>query len=338
MDDVGLEFAARQAGIAGVLQPFHAARCKIRRGAYAAHVGQHFEGNGRGFERHCRFAAVPAADREQFATDFPGIGIAPLDHVGRKRQGGAKGVDVIAGQHVCHDASLLAWFGRVNVVILRVMSKPREADLYGPVKAHLTRQGYAVKGEVGAADVVGRRGDDVVVVELKLGFSLALFHQGIERLAVTDEVYVAVPAGGKDKALRSNVKLARRLGLGVLTVRLRDGFVEALADPGPYAARKLKKKKKALLRAFDRLEGDPNEGGATRHGIVTGYRQDALKCARFLAVHGASKGAKVAEWTEVPGATRIMADDHYKWFTRVERGVYGLTAAGKAGLADWGDV
>ena len=195
-----------------------------------------------------------------------------------------------------------------------------------------------MKGEVGAADVVGVRGDDMVIVELKLGFSLVLFHQGIDRLAVSDDVYVAVPAGGKTKALRNNVKMARRLGLGVLTVRLRDGFVEVLADPGPYAARKVKKKKKTLLRAFERLEGDPNEGGATRHGIVTGYRQDALKCARFLAVHGPSKGAQVAEWAEVPSATRIMADDHYGWFTRVERGVYGLTKAGEAGLADWADV
>lgn len=218
------------------------------------------------------------------------------------------------------------------------MSKAKESDLYGPVKAYLTRQGYDVKGEVGAADVVGRRGDDVVIVELKLGFSLALFHQGIERLGVSDDVYVAVPAGGKTKALRNNVKLARRLGLGVLTVRLRDGFVEALADPGPYAARKIKKKKKAMLRAFDRLEGDPNEGGATRHGIVTGYRQDAVKCARFLAVHGPSKGSKVAEWAEVPVATRIMRDDHYGWFEKVSVGVYGLTAKGKKGLMDWSDV
>jgi len=218
------------------------------------------------------------------------------------------------------------------------MSKAKEADLYAPVKAFLQRQGYDVKGEVGAADVVGRRGADLVVVELKLGFSLALFHQGIERLALTDDVYVAVPAGGKDRALRTNVKLARRLGLGVLSVRVRDGFVEALADPGPYVARKLKKKKTALLRAFDRLEGDPNEGGSTRHGIVTGYRQDALKCARFLAVHGPSKASKVAEWAEVPVARNIMANDHYGWFQRVERGVYGLSAAGLKGLADWGDV
>ncbi|WP_106746084.1 DUF2161 domain-containing phosphodiesterase [Yoonia maritima] len=213
----------------------------------------------------------------------------------------------------------------------------READLYPPIKAHLQRQGYDVKGEVGAADVVARRGDDLVVVELKLGFSLALFHQGIERLLVTDHVYVAVPAGGRAKALKANVKLARRVGLGVMTVRERDGFVEVLADPAPYTPRKSKKKHTRLVRAFDRLQGDPNSGGATRHGIVTGYRQDAVRCARFLAIHGPSKGAKVKEWTEVPQATRIMADDHYGWFERVERGVYGLTKAGQKGLADFGD-
>ncbi|MCF2906435.1 DUF2161 family putative PD-(D/E)XK-type phosphodiesterase [Octadecabacter sp. CECT 8868] len=218
------------------------------------------------------------------------------------------------------------------------MSKPREADLYAPVKAYLQRQGYDVKGEVGAADVVGRRGDEVVIVELKVGFSLALFHQGIERLAVTDDVYVAVPAGGKNKALRSNVKLARRLGLGVLTVRLRDGVVEALADPGPYAARKIKKKKTKMLRAFDRLDGDPNEGGATRHGIVTGYRQDALKCALYLVNSGAEKGAIVAKATGVPVATRIMRDNHYGWFEKVEKGVYSLTPKGQQGVKDWGDV
>ncbi len=219
------------------------------------------------------------------------------------------------------------------------MTKLREADLYPPIKAYLERQGYDVKGEVEAADVVARRGAEApVIVELKLGFSLALFHQGIERLAMTDLVYLAIPAGGKTKALKANVKLARRVGLGVMTVRLRDGHVEVLADPGPYAPLRSKKKAARLLRAYDRLKGDPNSGGATRHGIVTGYRQDALRCARFLAVHGPSKGATVKNWAEVPDATRIMAADHYGWFQRVSRGVYDLTEAGHQGLADYGDV
>ncbi|MEJ6477299.1 MAG: DUF2161 family putative PD-(D/E)XK-type phosphodiesterase [Octadecabacter sp.] len=217
------------------------------------------------------------------------------------------------------------------------MNKPREADLYPHVKAYLEGQGYDVKGEVGKADVVARRGgEEPVIVELKLGFTLTLFHQAVSRQGLSDLVYMAVPMPKKGGA--DNIALARRLGVGVLFVRLRDGHVEAMCDPGPYHARKSKKKSQRLLRAFDRLRGDPNAGGATRHGIVTGYRQDALACARFLAVHGPSKASKVAEWTEVPPARQIMANDHYGWFTRVERGVYGLTKAGKAGLGDWGDT
>lgn len=213
----------------------------------------------------------------------------------------------------------------------------RETELYGPVKAHLEAQGYEVKGEVGAADVVARRGDEPpLVVELKTGFTLALFHQAVDRLALTDLVYVAVPKP-KTKAAKANVRLARRLGIGVLFVRPRDGLVEVICDPGPYRPRQSPKKTQRLLRAFDRLRGDPNDGGATRHGIVTGYRQDALACARFLAVHGPTKASVVAEWTEVPVARRIMADNHYGWFVRVQTGIYGLTDAGQAGLADWGE-
>lgn len=214
----------------------------------------------------------------------------------------------------------------------------REAELYPPIKAYLERQGYEVKGEVGAADVVALRGaEPPVIVELKLGFSLALFHQALDRLAMTDHVYVAVPRPKGRKALRDNLRLCRRLGLGLLTVR-EDALVECHGDPGPYAPRKSAVKRTRLLRAFERLEGDPNDGGATRHGIVTGYRQDALKCARYLAECGPEKGAIIARATGVAAATRIMRDNHYGWFEKVETGIYALTTAGQQGLADWGDA
>ncbi len=214
----------------------------------------------------------------------------------------------------------------------------REQDLYPPVKALLERQGYTVKGEVGAADIVAVRGDEPpVIVELKLRFSLALFHQAIARLKVTDQVYVAVckPKGRTARrALRDNLALCRRLGLGLITVK-PDGRVEVQCDPGPYAPRKNKVRAARLLREFDRLQGDPNAGGATRHGIVTAYRQDALKCASHLAEHGAAKGAEVAKATGVTEATRLMRINHYGWFDKVEKGVYSLNEAGFEGLKHW---
>ena len=218
----------------------------------------------------------------------------------------------------------------------------RETDLYPPVKAYLEDQGYTVKAEVGAADVVALRdGEPPVVVELKLGFSLALFHQCIARLQVSDDVYLAVARQtGKrfHKSLKDNIRLARRLGLGVMTVRLKDGLVEVHCDPGPYTPRKSKKRQGALLREFARRQGDPNDGGQTRAGLVTAYRQDALKIALYLFEVGASKGADVARATDVPAATRMMRDDHYGWFEKVEKGIYGLTPAGAEAVSTSGRI
>ncbi|WP_158968981.1 DUF2161 domain-containing phosphodiesterase [Chachezhania sediminis] len=214
----------------------------------------------------------------------------------------------------------------------------RETDLYAPVKALLERQGYVVKGEVGAADIVACRGaEDPVIVELKRGFALALYLQAMERLKVTDHVYIAVPKpAGRTarRALKDNTGLCRRLGLGLITV-LPDGRTEVQCDPGPYAPRQSKQKKARLLREFERLEGDPNDGGATRHGIVTAYRQDALRCAAHLAGEGPCKGAMVARATGVKAATRVMADNHYGWFERVATGIYGITDKGRDGLKHW---
>ncbi len=217
----------------------------------------------------------------------------------------------------------------------------READLYPHVKAYLEAQGYTVKGEVGAVDLVALRGDEEpLIVELKLRLNLTLYHQAVTRLRLTDLVYIAVlkPTGrSARRALRENRILCRRLGLGFLTVR-EDGVVEAHCDPAPYAPRQTKAKREKLLREFHRLEGDPNAGGATRHGIVTAYRQDALRCAIYLAETGAEKGAIVAKATGVANATTLMRDNHYGWFRRVEKGVYDLAPEGRQGLADWGDI
>lgn len=213
----------------------------------------------------------------------------------------------------------------------------RETDLYEPVKAMLEAQGYSVKGEIGAADLMAVRGAEApVIVELKTGFTLSLFHQAVERQRLSDAVYIAAPRGSGAvfaRALKGNLALCRRLGLGLITVRMRDRLVEIHADPAPYRPRPATQKRERLLREFQRREGDPNAGGSTRKGIVTAYRQDALRCARHLAAAGPTKAALVAKATGVEKARNILADDHYGWFERIETGIYMLTPKGRAALA-----
>ncbi len=220
--------------------------------------------------------------------------------------------------------------------------KPRETDLYGPIKTLFGGQGYEVKGEIGAADVVGVRGiEDPIIIELKTTFSLSLFHQAVQRQSMSDHIYIAVPRGtGKpfQKALKSNKTLCRRLGLGLITVRLKDSFVEIHLDPAPYKPRQIARKKTRLLREFAKRVGDPNSGGATRQGLMTAYRQAALKCVKVLQQNGPTKAAYVAKAAQVDNARNLMSDNHYGWFERVQTGIYALTPNGEAAITSFADA
>jgi hypothetical protein len=213
-----------------------------------------------------------------------------------------------------------------------------ESDLYAPVKALLEGQGYSVKGEVQGCDVVAvRGGDPPVIVELKRVFGLGLVLQGINRLAISDTIYLAV--GAWPKNMRDTKKLCRRLGFGLMIVD--KARVDVLLDPAPGTPRKNKRRVGRLLGEHARRVGDPNLGGSsTKVPMMTAYRQQALRCASLLATNGPMKVAMLKEKADAPKAASILSADHYGWFERVERGIYGLTPKGREGLAlhGWKDA
>ena len=219
----------------------------------------------------------------------------------------------------------------------------KETELYAPIKTYLEGQGYAVKAEVKDCDLVAIRGDEPpVIVELKLSLSITLLMQGIDRQTMTDAVYVAVPAGKGMRwasQVKDAVKLCRRLGLGLISVRFDRATpsVLVLCDAGPYRPRKVKARKAALLKEFERRVGDPNTGGQTKRKIITAYRQDALRIAVALT-DGPNKPRILAVELGVEKAAGILQADHYGWFERVERGVYALRPAGVDALKTYADV
>jgi hypothetical protein len=207
---------------------------------------------------------------------------------------------------------------------------PLESDLYAPVKALLEGQGYIVKGEVRGCDVVGLRGEEPpVIVELKRAFGLGLVLQGIDRLALSERVYLAV--GQWPRQIRNVKKLCRRLGLGLLVVA--GTRADIVLDPLPYKPRTNKRKVGRLLGEHRARVGDPNLGGsAMKAPMMTAYRQEALRCAELLASHGPMKLAAVRIAANAPRAASILQQDVYGWFERIERGTYALTPAGRRGL------
>lgn len=215
----------------------------------------------------------------------------------------------------------------------------RETELYLPVKQYFCSLGYEVKSEICGCDIVARGCDQSwTIIELKTVFSLQLIYQGLERLAITDLVYLAVPKpkfprGSGLQKYRNMLKLCKRLGLGLLFVQ-SNGDVKAVVEPKPYTSRKNERKSQSIFKEFESRAGDPNIGGQTKKTIITAYRQDAIRCGKFLEQTGPSKLGDIRKFTQVRRAGTILQKNHYGWFERKQRGIYALSQAGNLAMVE----
>lgn len=212
-----------------------------------------------------------------------------------------------------------------------------ETSLYLPVKGFLEKAGYVVKGEVGGCDLVGLSEDDppvVVVCELKLAFNLELILQAVDRAAVSDEVWIAARVSARGRGREADKRyrdLCRRLGIGMLGVS-DAGEVSIIVGSVSPMPRTNPKRRSRLMREHQRRRGDPTLGGSTRAPVMTAYRQQALGCAAALAA-GPLRVRDVEP--AIPAAGRILLSNVYGWFERIDRGIYGLTDAGREALQRW---
>ena len=211
-----------------------------------------------------------------------------------------------------------------------------ETELYSPLKTYLEAQGYEIKGEIGRCDVFARRGtEQPLIVELKLSINLSVVMQAVDRLSLSPNVYVGVPrqCAALGKKRRSVLKLFRVLGIGLISIdpQRSSGSVAVLLDPADYRPRVSKPKQARLLREFAHRVGDPNHGGSvSRGGVITAYRQSAIRIALLLRELGPTRASMVAQQTEEARAREIMYRNYYGWFETVSRGVYRLTPRGLA--------
>ena len=73
----------------------------------------------------------------------------------------------------------------------------------------------------------------------------------------------------------------------------------------------------------------------SKKGILTSYRQKALKIALYLEKKESVKASILSKELEEPKARDIMYKNFYGWFDRVSTGVYELTPKGKDEIGLW---
>ena len=198
-----------------------------------------------------------------------------------------------------------------------------EKDLYDPVCAYLESLGYEVKGEVKNCDITALRDGELIVVELKRGFTLELIYQAMDRQRVADGVYVAVPLpkrGYLSPHIREMQSLCRRLELGLIFV----GFTQkgapqidvALHPKQASAPQRDKKRRLAVIREHEGRTGSANTGGVTRKKILTAYKEQALLTARILREAGPARVEDVKRMGGPANAAAILGRNVLGWFDR----------------------
>ena len=221
-----------------------------------------------------------------------------------------------------------------------------ERDLYDPVKAYLEQLGYSVKGEICDCDLTAVRGDDLIIVELKRGFTIELLYQAVDRQRLTDSVYVAVPLpkrGYRSPHLADMKALCRRLSLGLIFV----GFTTAevaqvdvyLHPADAVAPRRDAKRRRALLQEHTARSGLSDAGGITHRKILTSYKEQALRIAQLLEEHGPLSVAALRQLGAVDNTASIVGRNVLGWFERTGgdggRYTYTVNDKGRAALAEY---
>jgi len=225
----------------------------------------------------------------------------------------------------------------------------RESDLFTPVKDYLESLGYDVKGEVRDCDLTAVRGEELIIVELKRGFTMELLYQAIDRQRMADSVYVAVPLprrGYMAPHINDMKALCRRLELGLIFV----GFtasglpqVDVYVHPAEAAVpRRSGKRRLAVLQEHNGRSENRNTGGVTHRKILTLYKEQSLCIAQLLRQHGPLTTAQVRQYGGPDNASAILTRNILRWFVRLDadgaRHSFALSDAGLAALEEYADL
>lgn len=219
------------------------------------------------------------------------------------------------------------------------MDSFRETDLYEPVRRFLEEEGYSVQAEVKDCDVAAVKDGRLVIVELKKAFGLRLVYQAMERQSRAEYVFIAIPRpkkGQREKSWKNMLRLLKRLELGLLTVALDSPLrtVDVVLEPSDSMAWKNRKKRERLQAELEGRQADGNTGGMTRRKIMTAFREKSIHLCCLIEKYGEISTAQLKEWGLTDGYAAILSRNYYRWFRRVEKGVYTLTDEGRNALTD----
>lgn len=208
----------------------------------------------------------------------------------------------------------------------------KETDLFKPVRTLFLEQGYDVQGEILAADVFAVKGDEIIIVELKLQISLKLIYQTMERQKVAHRVYLAAPKLVVQRHIKNHaqfIPLLKRLSIGLISVTLERA--EVMLEPEDInqpAKRGSSSKKRLMLHEFHARDQHQTIGG-TNQKKMTFYREQVIEIAKALHTLQEASTKLIKDYTRIEKTADILSKNFDGWFMKNEKGLHQLSPKGE---------
>ncbi|WP_328019152.1 DUF2161 domain-containing phosphodiesterase [Heyndrickxia sporothermodurans] len=245
------------------------------------------------------------------------------------------------------DRSIDACFFKVGVKMQKKKEKIYEVDLYKPIHKHFTNQGYEVKSEVNDCDITAVKGDELIIIELKVRLNVDLLIQATKRQKLTDQVYIAIPKPSYSfysKKWKDICHLIKRLELGLIIVSFLQSTtkMDIVISPAPFDRKKSmqqnKKKRKKLLSEIEGRHGDHNIGGSSQTKIMTAYKETSIQIAYLLEQFGPLSPKALRQMGTGEKTQSILFNNYYGWFVRIQKGIYGISEKGKSEIQEYPQI
>ncbi len=217
----------------------------------------------------------------------------------------------------------------------------KEEQLYKPIEEFFLSLDYEVSAEVKDVDIVVIKEEQLIAIEMKTSLNFKLLYQGIERQTYIDNVYLAIPKTDAKLTEKSSyvekLKILRRLGLGLILVDFtkKEPLILIALEPHTYNHKQTKAKnahkKVSLIKELNSRSGSYNKGG-TAGKIITFYKEQTLKIAKYLSDNQIHKLSDIKENTGIDKASTILNKNYYEWFDNTSRGYYKLSKKGQDAL------
>lgn len=132
------------------------------------------------------------------------------------------------------------------------------------------------------------------------------------------------------------------LGLILVSFEGRKPSLDIIHEPGPFdrnrSIRQNKRNRDKLMKEVRDRRSNYNIGGSSNVTTMTAYKESSIQIAFYIDHLGPMTAENLRQLSTGERTYGILYNNYYKWFKRVDRGIYDLTELGRKDYLNYPEI